>query len=56
MGYKVFADMLKFLRLLDSTKVHSDYYGRNVNLYTKTSETASKYTRPHQTWIKIMPV
>jgi hypothetical protein len=55
MGYKNFNDMLRFHRLLETTMTYSDFYGRNVNVYTKVSEIASAYTRPYPTWVKIMP-
>lgn len=55
MGYKNFSDMLRFHRLLETTRTYSEYYGRNVNIYTKVSEAASTYTRPYPTWVKIMP-
>jgi hypothetical protein len=56
MGYKNFNDMLRFHKLLETTTIYSDFYGRNVNTYTKVSEIASAYTKPYPTWIKIMPV
>jgi hypothetical protein len=56
MGYKNFNDMLRFHMLLETTITYSDFYGRNVNAYTKLSDIASAYTRPYPTWIKIMPV
>jgi hypothetical protein len=56
MGYRSFNGMLQFRRLLETTMTYSDFHGRNVNVHTKTSEIASAYTRPHPTWIKIMPV
>jgi len=55
MGSKNFSDMLRFHRLLKTTRTYSEYYERNVNLYAKFSEVASTYTRPYPTWVKIMP-